>query len=191
MDDPDYIPEDATLYSTANDGNLEVMKRLVYKMQDTEYGLTTVAITNKKSNVSNGGKFSKSGLGNPLISDWLSSTANEKTAFWKHFSAKSAINQPDEDGLTPLHHASKTHHSDCIKFLIQNGADPTIKGAEECLPIHIAAKHKGKMVRQSTFVKVQSDRSLMEQVTENETTEDLEVTHSDWLIKLRLAESAT
>ena len=69
MDDPDYIPEDATLYSTANDGNLEVMKRLVYKMQDTEYGLTTVAITNKKSNVSNGGKFSKSGLGNPLISD--------------------------------------------------------------------------------------------------------------------------
>ena len=34
------------------------------------------------------------------------------------------------------------------------------------------------MVRQSTFVKVQSDRSLMEQVTENETTEDLEVTHS-------------
>ena len=39
------------------------------------------------------------------------------------------------------------------------------------------------MVRQSTFVKVQSDRSLMEQVTENETTEDLEVTHSDWLIK--------
>ena len=70
MDDPDYIPEDATLYSTANDGNLEVMKRLVYKMQDAEYGLTTVAITNKKSNVSNGGKFSKS----LLISDWFSST---------------------------------------------------------------------------------------------------------------------
>ena len=39
------------------------------------------------------------------------------------------------------------------------------------------------MVRQSTFVKVQSDRSLIEQVTENETTEDLEVKHSDWLIK--------
>ena len=67
MDDPDYIPEDATLYSTATDGNLEVMKRIVYKIQDAEYGLTTTAIqenTNflgiqsKKSLGSTGG-FSK------------------------------------------------------------------------------------------------------------------------------------
>ena len=41
MDDPDYIPEDATLYSTATDGDLEVMKRIVYKRQDAEQGLTT------------------------------------------------------------------------------------------------------------------------------------------------------
>ena len=60
MDDPEYIPEDATLYSTANDGNLEVMKRIVYKIQDSEYGLTTTAITNKKNNVSNAGGFSNS-----------------------------------------------------------------------------------------------------------------------------------
>ena len=98
-----------------------------------------------------------------------------KKLFLKTWSAKSEINQLDEDGLTPLHCASKSHQSDCIKFLILNGADPTIKGAEDCLPIHLAAKHKGKMVRQSLFVKVQSDKSMIEHVTENETTEDLEV----------------
>ena len=98
-----------------------------------------------------------------------------KKMFLKTWSTELEINQPDEDGLTPLHYASKSHQSDCIKFLILNGADPTIKGAEDCLPIHLAAKHKGKMVRQSLFVKVQSDKSMIEHVTENETTEDLEV----------------
>ena len=71
MDDPDYIPEDATLYSTATDGDLEVMKRIVYRIQDAEQGLTTTAlaenefnflgINNKKSTGSTGG-FSKTVL---------------------------------------------------------------------------------------------------------------------------------
>ena len=71
MDDPDYIPEDATLYSTATDGDLEVMKRIVYRIQDAEQGLTTTAfaenefnflgINNKKSTGSTGG-FSKTDL---------------------------------------------------------------------------------------------------------------------------------
>ena len=67
MDDPEYIPEDATLYSTATDGDLEVMKRIVYKIQDAEQGLTTTAFAEnefnflgihaqpKKSTVSTGG----------------------------------------------------------------------------------------------------------------------------------------
>ena len=50
MDDPDYIPEDATLYSTATDGDLEVMKRIVYKIQDAEQGLTTTAFAENEFN---------------------------------------------------------------------------------------------------------------------------------------------
>ena len=50
MDDPDYIPEDATLYSTATDGDLEVMKRIVYRIQDAEQGLTTTALAENEFN---------------------------------------------------------------------------------------------------------------------------------------------
>ena len=50
MDDPDYIPEDATIYSTATDGDLEVMKRIVYKIQDAEQGLTTTAFAENEFN---------------------------------------------------------------------------------------------------------------------------------------------
>ena len=50
MDDPEYIPEDATLYSTATDGDLEVMKRIVYKIQDAEQGLTTTAFAENEFN---------------------------------------------------------------------------------------------------------------------------------------------
>lgn len=47
------------------------------------------------------------------------------------------------------------------------------------------------MVRQSLFVKVQSDKSMIEHVTENETTEDLEVSTLIGQERHPLAQSAT
>ena len=83
MDDPDYIPEDATLYSTATDGNLEVMKRIVYKIQDAEQGLTTTALQDNEQNFNFLGIQSKKSTGS---TGGLSKTSKrlfgyEKTVF--------------------------------------------------------------------------------------------------------------
>jgi len=52
------------------------------------------------------------------------------------------LNAPNTDGLTPLHLAVRINYSDCVKILMENGADATIPGRWGKLPSELAKKKK-------------------------------------------------
>ncbi|KAJ7900246.1 ankyrin repeat-containing domain protein [Mycena olivaceomarginata] len=55
------------------------------------------------------------------------------------------LNAKDEFGYTPLHLAADRGHSSIVKFLLENGADPTIKDEDDMPAVELAqaAGHEG------------------------------------------------
>ncbi len=49
------------------------------------------------------------------------------------------INQPDENGMTPLHWAAANGHLDIARFLVKKGANPNAKDKDGDVPLHVAA----------------------------------------------------
>lgn len=52
------------------------------------------------------------------------------------------INSKDDNETTPLHSAVKTHNIELVKFLLEKGADPTLKNSNNETPIELAKSIK-------------------------------------------------
>ena len=50
------------------------------------------------------------------------------------------INEPDAQGCTPLHYASRHGHIRCLQRLMDLGACPNVKDANNESPLHFAAR---------------------------------------------------
>ncbi|KAK9866954.1 hypothetical protein WJX84_006924 [Apatococcus fuscideae] len=51
------------------------------------------------------------------------------------------MNQQDQAGCTPLHHAARNEQISCAELLLSQGAVHTIADKDHCLPLHLAAQH--------------------------------------------------
>ena len=60
----------------------------------------------------------------------------------EHVFTGANINQQDDFGRSPLHVAAAVDYAEMVEFLLQNGADISIKTkGEEQTPVHFAAKN--------------------------------------------------
>lgn len=50
-------------------------------------------------------------------------------------------NRYDQDGKTPLHHASIKGHTEVAKILLESGADPNAKDHLDYTPLHFASQY--------------------------------------------------
>ena len=51
------------------------------------------------------------------------------------------VDRGDECGLTPLHHAARMGHCECIEALLAAGASTAQRSRDRSLPLHLAAAH--------------------------------------------------
>ena len=51
-----------------------------------------------------------------------------------------AVNALDSDSLAPLHYAARYGHLEVVRQLVNNDADPGLKGLEDITPLHLCAK---------------------------------------------------
>ena len=50
------------------------------------------------------------------------------------------VNQLDSNKISVLHYASRYDHFDLVKYLVEKGADPNIRGDDGLTPLHHCAK---------------------------------------------------
>ena len=63
------------------------------------------------------------------------------------------MNVKDGYGITPLLAAVYEHHPDSVKFLLQQGADRTVKGPDGKTPLEAAESDEVKKAFQTAAVK--------------------------------------
>uniref|UniRef100_A0A8B9C696 Ankyrin repeat domain 44 n=1 Tax=Anser brachyrhynchus TaxID=132585 RepID=A0A8B9C696_9AVES len=62
------------------------------------------------------------------------------------------VNQPNNNGFTPLHFAAaSTHGALCLELLVNNGADVNIQSKDGKSPLHMTAVH-GRFTRSQTLI---------------------------------------
>lgn len=131
---------------TANHLDLEKQIKLVYRFRDDEEYSSTRHIVNSSeynlamTNLKNNSENLKSLFNSQSTQDWNSN----KTVFneaYKQFLIDNpeAINQRDENGLTPLTKAVSNATYEFCSFLIGQGADVNLKNAADVTPLMIAA----------------------------------------------------
>ena len=78
------------------------------------------------------------------LSGWFAAAkAGDLAGLTQGVNAGVDINARDEKQNTALHWASKFHHHDCMRYLIDNGADVDTTNDRDDTPLHIAERNEG------------------------------------------------